>query len=92
MNHLRIDVRKEVRKPPDKVYRVCSLEYKIRVAEAVIRMGYRGLSKWKDPPPRANVCRWAKIVASNEMWLMKTVCEHLLCSFLYMCTRRPYSP
>lgn len=62
---MRIDVRKEVRKPPDKVYRVYSLEYKIRVAEAVIRKGYGGLSKWKDPPPRANAYRWAKIVAAE---------------------------
>lgn len=62
---MRIDVRKQVRKPPDNVYRVYSLEYKIRVAEAVIAKGYLGLAEWKDPPPRSNAYRWAQVVASE---------------------------
>ena len=36
---MRIDVRKQVKRPPDRVYRVYSLEYKIRVDERV----YEGL-------------------------------------------------
>ena len=62
---MRIDLRKEALKPPDRKYRVYSLDYKIAVAEVVLCKGYNVLSKWKEPPPRANAYRWAKIAATE---------------------------
>jgi len=57
---MRIDRRRDVKTPPNTVYAQYTFEYKVAVAEAVLRGRISSVLKWKKPPPRSNAYRWAK--------------------------------